>query len=370
MEDRAYWVALRKIPGLGPKRFQALLDHFGRVEEVWKAGPSELARVPGLGPRLVESFIQHRAGIVPEREMEALRRQQVEVLTLEDPQYPASLRNIYDPPPVLFLKGKIEPADEKAIAVVGSRRATPYGKAVAEQLAGALAQAGLCVVSGLARGIDSIAHRGALQVGGRTIAVLGCGVDVVYPRENQKLYQAIEKQGAIISEFPLGTPPEALNFPARNRIISGLSRGVVVIEAAEDGGALITADFALEQGRDVFAVPGPVTSRYSAGPNRLIKEGARLVESAADILSEYGWEGEPLPAELTGGSQLKAHLSPLEQKLLEHLSLEPRAIETVSEEVGQPAAAVSAQLMLLEIKGLVNRLPGGKYILARGCRTK
>jgi len=287
MDAKAYWVGLNRVYGLGPKRFQLLRKHFGSPERVWKSKESELAKILGQNSPVVQNILKCRATLDLEKELANLEERKIQVLTLEDTAYPVNLLQIYDPPPVLYVKGVLAQEDAKAVAVVGSRRATPYGKAVADQLAGDLAQAGITVVSGLARGVDTCGHRGALRCGGRTLAVLGCGVDVVYPRENQELFEEIAAKGAIISEFPLGTPPEASNFPVRNRIISGLALGVLVVEAAEDGGALITADFALEQGRDVFAVPGAITNRYSRGTNRLIKDGAKLVEGVADILEEY-----------------------------------------------------------------------------------
>lgn len=373
MEEKAYWVASRRIPGMGTKRFLSLLRHFGRGEGFWKAGRVELSKVQGLPPSWIDGFIAARAQIDLEQEMEQLHRSLVEAVTLEDPRYPANLKHIFDPPPVLFVKGKLMFEDSRAVAVVGSRRATQYGRAIAEEIAAGLAGAGVCVVSGLARGIDSAAHRGAVKAKGRTIGVLGCGVDIVYPRENRSLYRTIEEEGALVSEFPLGTPPVPRNFPARNRIISGLSRGVIVVEAAVNGGALITADFALEQGRDVFAVPGPYSSKYSVGTNRLIEEGARPVKEALDILLEYGWVKEVLPEEAPPEPRLDSTqeepglgADQIESRIIGMLSLEPVTIESIREKSGISPAVLSAQLMLMEIKGLVIKLPGGKYILKRG----
>lgn len=363
-KDIAYWLGLRRVPGLGPRRFQALLKFFGSAERIWWAKEKDLAQVPGLGPQLQKNLLQCRDQLDLEKELEGIRQQKIEVITWEDDTYPLSLRNIYDPPPVLFVKGKL-PVGIPAIAIVGTRRPTPYGKAVARELARELSAAGWWVVSGLARGIDACAHQGALESGGKTLAVLGCGIDIVYPRENLSLYQQIEKLGALITEFPLGTPPEAGNFPARNRIISALSRGVVVVEAAESSGALITANFALEQGRDVFAVPGPVTSRLSRGPHALLKEGAKLVENVGDILEEYGieWPGTERSVQKKEEEKAASDFSEAERKIIEHLSLEPIAGEELAVKTGLPIAEVNAGLVFLEMKGKAKKLPGGWYIL-------
>lgn len=372
MYKKAYWIGLTRVNGLGPKRFQLLLKKFGDPETVWKAGENSLAEVLGAHSPVLKNLLECRDSLDLTKEITMLERNEVRVLTLADPEYPVRLLNIHDPPPVLYLRGSLPGPDAKTMAVVGSRRATPYGKAVAEQLGYDLTVNGFVVVSGLARGIDTCAHRGALKAKGPTIAVLGCGVDIVYPRENKGIFQEIIENGAIISEFPLGTPPEARNFPARNRIISGLSLGVVVVEAAEDGGALITADFALEQGRDVFAVPGPITSRYSRGTNRLIKEGARLIEGVADIIEEYPLVGGCLPSKPT--EQLswpveepltnRIALSEEERVLVELLSLDPVAVDHLIAVSGLTASRVNSILMFLEMKGLVRQLPGRRYIRA------
>ncbi|NPV92063.1 MAG: DNA-protecting protein DprA [Firmicutes bacterium] len=368
MEERAFWLALIKVPGLGTAKIHALVNHFGRAETAWRAAPAEVAKVKGIGPHYTELFVSGRAGIVPERELETVLRRGMRVLIFTDPEYPQLLKQIHDPPPVLFVKGSLRPEDSRAIAVVGSRNATPFGRSAAGELAAGLALAGVCVVSGLARGIDTAAHQGALKAGGRTIAVLGNGLDTVYPPENRTLFRKIEEAGAVISEYPPGSRPDPRHFPARNRIISGLSRGVVVVESAEGGGALITADFALEQGRDVFAVPGPASSQYSVGTNRLIEEGARPVRDVQGILDEYGWPpGDAGPAGKKGRSkQSGPGLNELQKRIVKTLSLEPRNIESVKELTGIGPAQLAAQLMLLEINGVVIKLPGGQYILKRG----
>jgi len=363
-EHIAYWLGLRRVPGLGPRRFRNLLEFFGSAEKIWQAQEKELAQVPGLGPQLQKNLLECRARLDLDKEVERIKRCGVKVVTWEDESYPLALRNIYDPPPILFVKGDL-PAEMQAVAIVGTRRPTPYGKTVARELARQLSSAGWWVISGLARGIDSCAHQGALECSGKTVAVLGCGIDVVYPRENLSLYRQIEKTGALVTEFPLGTPPEAGNFPARNRIISALARGVVVVEAAESSGALITANFALEQGRDVFAVPGPITSRLSRGPHSLLKEGAKLVENAGDILEEYGieWEEAEKADRRKKNEEAPPDFSEAERSIMGQLSLEPVAAEELTAKTGLSAAEVNASLALLEIKGKVKKLPGGWYIL-------
>src|SRR5581483_4699983 len=272
--ERDYWLALTRVVGIGAARFQRLIAYFGSAEGAWQADRLELARA-GLDARTASALRELRRQVNPAEEEAALRAVGVRAITLQEDAYPASLRTIGDPPPVLFLRGDLVPADEWAVAIVGTRRATSYGRQVAEQLGGALAQAGVTVVSGLARGIDGCAHRAALAAGGRTIAVLGHGLDTVYPPEHARLAEEIAASGALVSEFPLGTRPDAPNFPRRNRILAGLARATVVVEAGLNSGALITADCALEQGREVFAVPGSILSPSSKGTNALIKDGAR-----------------------------------------------------------------------------------------------
>jgi DNA processing protein len=305
------------------------------------------------------SLVHRRAELNLREELARLQEQDIKYVTIEDGEYPRLLRNIFDPPPALFVRGSLSRLGEQAVAVVGSRRPTPYGLAVAEKLGEELARAGLAVVSGMARGIDSAAHRGALAAGGMTVAVLGCGVDVVYPRENRRLMEEIIRSGAVVSEFPPGSPPEAWHFPVRNRIISGLSRATVVVEAAEKSGALITADLALEQGREVMAVPGPVTSPQSRGPNQLIKQGARLVEGAEDILEELG-----MTCLFSAGERQSPALPRLtadEEAVYGTLSTEPLPVDVVVEKTGLAVQQVLSALMFLEVKGLVRQFPGRLY---------
>lgn len=357
MEDRAYWLVLVKVPGVGIRRFFQLIEVFGDAKQVWTVPPAELGGVPGLPPAVIQALIEARSYLDPGQELAALERHKIKFLVATDPDYPINLKRIYDPPPVLYYRGEIRPEDRQALAIVGARRATAYGKITAHRLSGELAKHGFTVVSGMARGIDTQAHLGALEAGGRTIAVLGCSLDHIYPPENAGLMQKIEARGAVLSEFPPGTPPEPGNFPIRNRIISGLTLGTVVVEAGERSGALITSDFALEQGREVFAVPGPVTSPASKGCHRLLKEGAKLVETVADILEEY--QMQPL---FTGEASGRPALTPDEMLLLDMLTALPRHLDELIEETGRPAADIGAALTFLQLKGLVRQLPG-KFFL-------
>ncbi len=285
MEEAIYLNALRMVPGLGSSKLAQLLACFPGAQGVWQARSEELTRVLGPG-KLSEALTHSRTVIEPQREWEKLLQAGIKLTTLGSPGYPANLAEIYNPPLILYYRGSLEGLD-LSLAIVGSRQATPYGRVTATVLARDLGSAGFVIVSGFARGIDAAAHRGALDAKGRTVAVFGCGLDTIYPREHRSLCEEIVERGAVVSDFPLGVQPLSANFPARNRIISGLSLGTLVVEGQERSGSLITADFALEQGRDVFAIPGPINSEYSRGPHKLLKQGAKLVESAGDILEEY-----------------------------------------------------------------------------------
>ena len=284
-KDIKYWVGFSLIPRIGRVKLSRLESYFGDLKQAWQAPPAELKKA-GLDTSSVNAIRDGRAKISLDAEMEKLGRYGIKVLTSRDPDYPSRLKEIYDYPPVLYIRGKLLPQDEWCLAVVGTRRSTVYGRQVAEEITADLARNKITIVSGLAKGIDSIAHQGALGAGGRTIAVAGCGLDIVYPAENAALARKIIEQGALISEFPLGTRPKPENFPRRNRILSGLSLGVLVVEANETSGAMITAHLALEQNREVFAVPGSILSPASRGVNRLIQEGAKLVRDYTDILEE------------------------------------------------------------------------------------
>jgi DNA processing protein len=287
MDEKAWWLALHLVPGVGRITFKKLVGYFGHPRDVMGATAGQLMRVAGIGPKLAQTITGFQTPTEVERELRAVQAAGCQIIPQSDPNYPPLLKAIEDPPPVLYVKGEIGEPVAPAIAVVGSRRPSIYGKVVAEQLVRGLSEAGVTVVSGLARGIDSVAHAKTLDHGGRTIAVLGCGLEHMYPPENRPLAQRISRQGAVVSEFPMMTKPDRLNFPLRNRTISGLSLGTVVIEAGERSGALITVQWALEQGREVFAVPGNVTAPTSRGTNRLIKMGAKLVDCVEDILEEF-----------------------------------------------------------------------------------
>ena len=360
MSDVKYWVGFNIVPGIGPARLNKLLEHFGDAETAWKAPPLELARA-GLDRKSLEKLLGLRTKLDLDAEMGRIEDAGARVLTLQDDGYPRWLRQVDLPPAVLYVRGAYLPADEWAIAVVGTRRAKSYGREVTRYLVGGLARSGITIVSGLARGIDSEAHLTALKAGGRTIAVLGCGLDVVYPPENAALTQDIVASGALISEYPLGTKPDRRNFPPRNRIISGLTLGTLVTQAGEGSGALITAYFALEQGREVFAVPGSVLDRACSGTNRLIQQGeAKLVTKVEDILEELNLTMVSEQAEIRAA----VPQNQTEGLLLQHLCEEPVHVDELQRASGLPIGQVSGTLALMELKGLVRQTGGMSYVLA------
>ena len=355
---------LAMTPGIGPRLRIALLERFGDPAAVFAATPSDLRDVPGVGPKLASAIARAREEIDVDAQINLCRERGVEILTQACPVYPRSLREIYDPPTALFLHGQLLPQDALAIAIVGSRHATHYGTTQAERLAGSLARAGLTIVSGLARGIDAAAHRGALSASGRTVAVLGSGVLNIYPAEHAELAWEIRQHGALMSESPPLSPPLSGTFPQRNRIISGLSLGVVVIEATTTSGALISARHALEQGREVFAMPGRVDSRQSHGCHRLIRDGAKLVETADDILEELG----PLAApELAGDGRELRHpaelqLNDVERRVLDAVRPSATSVDEVVNQSGLPTPQVLATISILEMKRLVRRVSGASVM--------
>jgi len=348
------------VRGIGPTRLRALLDYFGDVERAWRAPAEELRRA-GLDRRSQENLIAARAALDLDRELKRIAAAGAQVLTWESPSYPRLLREIHDPPPVLYIKGTLKEEDAWAVAVVGTRRASAYGREVTRRLTRALSRSGITIVSGLARGIDSEGHRAALEAGGRTIAVLGCGIDHIYPPEHRKLAQQITAQGALVSDYPLGTKPEGKNFPPRNRIISGLSLGVLITEAGIRSGALITADFAADQGREVFAVPGSILTRGNAGTNALIRDGAPVVLCPEDILEELNLT---MVAEQTEARQVLP-ADETEATLLAHLSAEPTHVDELQQQVDLPIAQVTSTLAMMELKGMIRQVGGMKYIVAR-----
>ncbi|MFQ5847798.1 MAG: DNA-processing protein DprA [Candidatus Methylomirabilales bacterium] len=361
MQEREAWLALNMVPHVGPIIFATLLEHFGTAGRILRASRKALEGVSGIGPATAEAIRSFPAAEAVAREQKRMRSRGLRFLMLRDVEYPAPLREIHQPPPVLYVRGCWEEGDRRAVAIVGSRSATPYGRGVAERLAFDLATRGLTVVSGLARGIDGAAHRGALRAGGRTIAVLGSGPDIVYPSEHRKLADAIAARGALVSEFPLGTGPLKGNFPQRNRLISGLTLGVVVVEATVESGALITANHALEQGREVFAVPGMVRGRLSQGCHRLIKAGAKLTEGWEDVMEELRIETRALPQAVPP----EPPLPPVEGEeggVLRLLGEEPVHIDAVIAGSGLPAPAVAASLLSLEMKGWVRQLSGKTFV--------
>lgn len=359
MSDLRYWLGFNEVRGIGPLRLRALIDYFGDVEQAWHAPVDELRRV-GLDSRSLKNLLKARSDLDLDWELERVEAVGAQMVTWENPNYPRLLLEIHDPPPLLFVKGELTEEDAWAVAVVGTRRASTYGREVTRRLAGALARSGITVVSGLARGIDGTAHRAALEAGGRTIAVFGCGIDRVYPPEHRSLAEQIAAQGALISDYPLGTPPEGRNFPPRNRIISGLSLGVLVTNAGKSSGALITAEFAGEQGRDVFAVPGSILTQGSVGTNELIQNGAKLVAEPEDILEELNLT---MVAEQTKARQVLPE-DDTEAALLKRLSGDPTHVDELQRRMDLPISEVTSALAMMELKGMVRQVGGMKYVVA------
>jgi DNA processing protein len=366
MTEKLPWLALRGIPGVGLVLFQRLVEAFGSPAAVFEAGLAELRSIKGVTPAIAKAITSFRDWDRLEAQVSRLAAAGAEVLIQDDPRFPPRLQEIPYPPPYLFIRGTVEPEDAQAVALVGTRAASYYGLKTCRRLAGALAARGWRVVSGLARGIDTAAHQGALENRGRTLAVLGCGLDVVYPPENKKLYQQIPEQGALISEFPLGTPPEGRNFPIRNRLISGLAWAVVVVEAGSQSGTHITVQYALDQGREVLAVPGPVDSPNSIGPHRLIQQGAKLVHEVGDILQELPRQAGVRPtARPTAVTEASPRLIP-EDPLLPFLGSDPVQLEELVQASRLPAAEVLSRLTMLELQGLIREMPGKCFVLDEG----
>jgi DNA processing protein len=355
MKDIVYWHALNMVPGLGPRTFKLLIDHFKTAKQAWEAEPSSLYHFFQRKTNTVEQLIAWKKQFNLEESFNDLSKHNIGILTFKDDAYPSNLRNIHAFPPVLYFRGFVETLKQNSLAIVGSRKATAHGRQISEKIAFELANNGFVIVSGMARGIDSYAHWGALKAKGKTVAVLGCGLDVVYPLENKKLMNLINKNGVVISEFPPGTPPEAKNFPRRNRIISGLSKGVILVEAAEKSGSLITAELALQQGRDVFAIPGSIFNPYSKGTNFLIQQGAKLVQDTKDILEEYN-------IITRGKTEAKISLDSVQESIMKLFSTEPLSIDEIVNKTKLRPEQVLSQLSILEIKGIIKQLPGQRYI--------
>jgi DNA processing protein len=360
MDDKQYWVALTLVRGIGAVRLQALIDRFGDASAAWHADAADL-RESGLSSKIVDRLLDLRSSLDVGQLWDRIAAQGIHVITCQDESYPARLKEIDQPPPVLYTRGELLPEDDFAVAIVGTRRITPYGRQVTEDLAGFLASSGITVISGLARGVDAAAHTAALRAGGRTLAVLGSGVDRIYPPENRVLAEQMIAHGAILSDYPVGTAPEASNFPPRNRIISGLSLAVIVIEAGETSGALITAEFAAEQGREVFAVPGSILAPQSKGTNRLIQNGALPLLTPQDLLQALN---------LTRVSEQKSARSVLpadevEKQLLMALGSEPLHVDDLRNQTGLPVEKVSAALVMMELKGMVRQVGAMHYVAVR-----
>ena len=358
-DPRYYWFALQSVPGVGARRYQVLINKFGSPELALAAPVAELGRLPDFGEKLVQALKSQVDWDTAEKQLEQLERSNGRLLTLTDPEYPEQLRAIYDPPPLLFLRGSFQPEDQQSVAIVGSRTCTTYGRQIAEKLAIGLVERCMTIVSGLARGIDSLAQRGAIKAGGRTIGVLGCGIDVVYPPENEKLYDEVAEAGALVSEFFFGVKPDKHHFPSRNRIISGLSRGVIVVEAGKASGALLTAKHALEQNREVFAVPGNISSAASVGSNDLLKQGAIPVTGTADVLLALGLDpyGRAQPRKAP-----PPDLPEAEANVWQQLSDKPMQVDNLAASLDLPVADVLTKLLTLEMSGLVRQLPGKLFV--------
>jgi DNA processing protein len=357
---KKFWVGFNLIKGIGAVRMQGLIAYFGDLEAAWNAAPAELARA-GLGLRLIERVVQARGGVSLDRVWENIEKQDIKILTWEDEVYPQRLKEIDQPPPVLYIRGEYLPDDLFAVAIVGTRRVTPYGRQITEELSSFLAANNMTVISGLARGVDAVAHQTTLKAGGRTIAVLGSGVDKIYPPEHRALADQIVERGAIVSDYAPGTPPEASNFPPRNRIISGLSLAIIVVEAGETSGALITAEFAAEQGREVFAVPGSIFAPQSKGTNKLIQNGALPLLSVNDLM-------QALDLTRVGERKAARKIMPadtIEAKLLTILLDEPLHVDEIRNQAELPIEKVSAALVLMELKGMVRQVGGMNYVAVR-----
>ena len=367
MTSREAYIALNRIEGIGPVRVRALVEALGSPEAVLAASPAALAAVRGVGPKVAENVVAQRDGLDAGAEEAAAAKLGARLVTPVDADYPAPLKTIYDPPLCLYVRGTLEKKDEQALAVVGTRRASHYGAAQADRLAYLAAKAGFAIVSGLARGIDTVAHKAALKAGGRTLAVLGGALDKLYPPENRELAEEIAAHGAVLSEFPLGREPDRTTFPYRNRVVSGLSKGVLVVEAGLDSGAMNTAEQALEQGRSVLAVPGRVDMDGARGPHRLIQNGARLVADLPDILKEFEFlfpPDEQARLARRQDARQRLTLAPGEEALVRALWSEPELdFDVLIRKTGLTSAQLMTLSMQLEMKRVVRRLPGRRLAL-------
>jgi len=361
-DKRCLWLALFMIPGLGNIALKRLLERFHEPARILQASLNELVEAGGVREDIARAIFEKRYSGDPEKELMKAEKQGVRILTYSDPAYPVLLKEIHDPPMVIFIKGNDIPNNQTFVAVVGSRNSTSYGQKAAENIGRDLAQRGLGVVSGMARGIDSSSHWGCLEGKGFTVAVLGTGVDVIYPASNRKLYEQIAMKGAVISEFPMGAPPVPNNFPMRNRIISGLSRGTVIVEATKNSGSLITASIALEQGRELFAVPGSINSFKSTGCHYLIKQGACLIENADDILEALGMNFPGVPKTDRSKVESPMNMDEFETALYNMLGDYPIHIDQIARDGNMEPSEVSSLLMKMELKGIIRQLPGKMFV--------
>lgn len=358
MKDKRYCIWLSGLPTIGSRKYHQLVEYFGNAEKVFKCSKKELEESNIINNDTIDLIIAKRNITKIDNYINKLKSSNILVYTVHDSEYPENLKNIYDPPPVLYIKGEIVEEDFNSFAIVGSRKATEYGLKTAFQFGKELAEAGFTVVSGMALGIDSSAHKGALKAGGRTIAVFGCGLNYVYPSSGLNLAKEIIKTGAIVSEYPLGYGALPQNFPARNRIISGLSKGVLIVEANKKSGSLITADFALEQGRDVFAIPGNINSPNSKGTNELIKNGAKLTDSISDILEEYYGFGEIVT------KKKRVIVDETEIKILDLLSDTGMTLDKIIDKLPSiESSKILSSITMLEIQGIVKQMDGVFYNL-------
>ncbi|BBO89017.1 DNA-processing protein DprA [Desulfosarcina ovata] len=373
MSELRPWFALKSVPGVGNLLYRRLVEHFGSPQDVLNAEPAALTAVQGVSPRLAASIVRHRTpdavSDAIERELASVRQKSYRIVTLTDAGYPPLLRQIPDPPPFLYVYGTLREGGLN-IAMVGSRNATDYGIATTRRLAMDLARQQVCIVSGMARGVDTAAHNGAIAAGGNTIAVLGTGLARIYPQENERLFHRIAENGAVISEFALHSGPDAHHFPARNRIISGMSHGTVVVEATGRSGSLITARLAAEQNRDVFAVPGNVHSFKSVGTHSLIKQGAKLVVHAGDIMDEFSHLGHSAPATPSTAAAPCVELTNEEAMVMDKLDAEPVHIDDLARKLALPVGRLSGLLLQLEIKGAAHQTPGNRFCRVPGIRWR
>lgn len=369
VDNLKYWIALKSVLGIGSVTFTALVDRFQSLPAIFGASVGELKEIKGISSKIALAIVHFKDWDKVKAELELLDKKKVNIITYEDELYPQKLLTIYDRPPYIYVCGKLS-ADDINVAIVGSRAATTYGKYTTEKLSREMAFKGVTVVSGMARGIDSAAHRGAISARGRTVAILGSGLDVIYPPENKKLFEEIIENGAAVSEFPLGTPPRSPNFPARNRIISGMSYGVVIVEAGEKSGSLITARLALEQGREVFAVPGSIDSAGSRGTNKLIKQGAKLIENTDDILEEIAPQIEQKTLKTVSiqhaqsvtppnvGRKQAENLTGLQKTIFNAVLPSRIHIDDLISATGLSSAELLSSLTTMELKGIIEQHPG------------